>query len=393
MLEFHEALKNSLSFMRRDKFLKGSGISESSLKEILKGRYPSANEFASIKRFFPHLKKHSSEIHENQKQRENMSNRTKNKSKEKSVQTSIKFSEPHVVSEPVSSQEIDKSDNLVIKTNMQKDPKEEQYTSIETVDPSLAKVLLEGNKKNRSLSSSLVDSIARDITSGNWIVSHQGIAIDKEGNLLDGQHRLNAIIKSGLTVRMAVTYNVSPEAFEVIDMNNRPRTVADMQGISRGIKNSRRVVAAAKTISALDTGYRDRYTNSEVDEILNKYQEECEWAATKLGGRNPSAGITAGFAYAYPTNKEKIEIIAQSFSSKVGMSKNMAALHKAAERIGRTSDERVDLAYLTMRAIRNELKGTESSVRSLYVQKDSGEGKAIAYRSFRALRAKLGIVE
>ena len=76
------------------------------------------------------------------------------------------------------------------------------------------------------------------------------------------------------------------------------------------------------------------------------------------------------------------------------MSDTLAALHRAAERIGRGNEERVDLAFLTMRAIRSELKeGKDKETRSLFLRKEGGEGKAIAYRSFRALRVKLGLAE
>ena len=392
---FHESFSMFLTFTsKKSRFYNGSTISQSNLKQILDGRYPTLSEFAAIKRFFPSLKKYSKEIHDNQ---EDAKLSRRNKKQSQQIEISVP-SEPHKVSSVSSKEEIVASDNLVIKSNLEKIEKAKdqsaQYTVVETVDPGLAAVLLDGNHKNRSLSTELVEAIARDIVSGKWIVSHQGIALDKDGKLLDGQHRLNAVIKSGLTIQIPVTYNVPQEAFNVIDMNNRPRTIADMQGISRSIPNARRVVAAAKTISALDGGYKDRYTNSEVDEILNKFQEECSWASRVLGGKNPSAGVTAGFAYAYPTNKQKIEEIAKSFSSKVGMSDTLAALHRAAERIGRGNEERVDLAFLTMRAIRSELKeGKDKETRSLFLRKEGGEGKAIAYRSFRALRVKLGLAE
>ena len=45
---------------------------------------------------------------------------------------------------------------------------------------------------------------ANDMVNGNWKLSPQGIAFDESGTLFDGQHRLRAVVRAGLSVPMLV---------------------------------------------------------------------------------------------------------------------------------------------------------------------------------------------
>lgn len=87
----------------------------------------------------------------------------------------------------------------------------------EEVTPDLAKEYLTLNKENRPLSQTKVDEWAKEMKQGKWRQTHQGIAFDWDGNLLDGQHRLAAIVASGRTVKLMITANLDPETYRVID--------------------------------------------------------------------------------------------------------------------------------------------------------------------------------
>jgi hypothetical protein len=52
-------------------------------------------------------------------------------------------------------------------------------------------------------------------------MTHQGIAFDEFGNLIDGQHRLHAIVKSGKTITCLVSFGVHVDAVSVIDRGLR----------------------------------------------------------------------------------------------------------------------------------------------------------------------------
>jgi len=97
----------------------------------------------------------------------------------------------------------------------------------ERITPELAPLYLEHNKCNRPLRESRVKRYAKDMTKGKWRTTHQGIAFDSHGNLIDGQHRLYAIIQSGVAVIILVVRNLPPESNDGID-NGFNRGIVDI---------------------------------------------------------------------------------------------------------------------------------------------------------------------
>ncbi len=100
---------------------------------------------------------------------------------------------------------------------MKKPTNNEDNSWIEDITPEQAKAYLTKNRKNRPVQPATVDRFVEQMKSGQWLCTHQGIAFDKDGFLLDGQHRLHAIVKSGCTIRMRVTIDLPPEAMAVLD--------------------------------------------------------------------------------------------------------------------------------------------------------------------------------
>lgn len=100
------------------------------------------------------------------------------------------------------------------------------------VTPDMARRFLVGNVDNRKVRKQAVAEYAASMTAGTYALHHQGIAFDHLGKLLDGQHRLLAIVRSGVTVRMPVARNVPASSYVHID-EHRPRTVADRLKIAK----------------------------------------------------------------------------------------------------------------------------------------------------------------
>lgn len=104
-------------------------------------------------------------------------------------------------------------------------------TSWEVVTPELATKWLEGNTHNRSVRDAVVARYAADMLAGRWLQTHQGIAFDEESTLIDGQHRLFAIIESSTPVRLQVTRGLSLETQVIVD-DGIPRTIVDVARLS-----------------------------------------------------------------------------------------------------------------------------------------------------------------
>lgn len=119
----------------------------------------------------------------------------------------------------------------------------------ELVSPGTAMTWLEGNTHNRPIRQGDVDKWATDMREGRWVLNGDTVKFDTEGTLVDGQHRLWAVIQADTCVAMTVARNVPLEAQDTIDIGSR-RTAGD-QLILGGADLSR---AAAQSTSAIVRG-------------------------------------------------------------------------------------------------------------------------------------------
>lgn len=97
-----------------------------------------------------------------------------------------------------------------------------------------------GAFKQRPVTQSIVGKYVADIQAGKWLLTPQPIAFDVKGNLIDGQHRLEAIRRANMPVTLMVSTgwpvadNGALGVIDVID-SGKPRTVQQilhMHGMS-----------------------------------------------------------------------------------------------------------------------------------------------------------------
>lgn len=91
-------------------------------------------------------------------------------------------------------------------------------TIVETITPRKAKELLEKNTNNRPVSKKRVDHYTSLMTNGKWHLTHQGIAISKTDVIIDGQHRLLAVVRANMPIDFTITYGVDDDTFKYVDV-------------------------------------------------------------------------------------------------------------------------------------------------------------------------------
>ena len=156
-----------------------------------------------------------------------------------------------------------------------------------TVDPAAASRWLGSNKVNRSIRHAKINQYANDMANGRWSLSNDAICFAPDGTLLNGQHRLHAVIKSGVTIVLLIARNMPPESMTSMDIGTS-RTAADALGFD-GEKSTHLLAAAAKLAIVYSDGriYRD-----------NKQQAVSPGEIREFVGMNPlireSVHVTAG---------------------------------------------------------------------------------------------------
>jgi hypothetical protein len=105
--------------------------------------------------------------------------------------------------------------------------------------------LLDINTRNRTVTNGRVMRLVQALIDNRWVLINNGIGIDTKGDLVDGQHRLHAVVVANLPAEFYVTVGLKPESREVID-TGKARTGADalaIAGFGRGRGNEAAAMA------------------------------------------------------------------------------------------------------------------------------------------------------
>lgn len=246
------------------------------------------------------------------------------------------------------------------------------HTKTETITPDRAKEYLAKQVGNqRPLSPRKIEELAREILAGKWMLTHQGIAFNDRGELLDGQHRLHAIVQANKSVVMLVTYEAPTASFSKVDQN-RPRTNADIYVISGGGRYAGLVCAAARSMlcGLTQHGSQSAATRDQVVRVAMRHQDLLEELAGKAKGHQPwgVAPVVAAFARAALVHGQKQRTLELMDYVVAGLWKSAKdPFKKLFDRIMREGrgDKRLPahaLYALTVGAIRAALDGRELSM-------------------------------
>lgn len=105
-------------------------------------------------------------------------------------------------------------------------------TRYQLINPDMARDILDNNNtSNRKMAQNKINIYSSDLMDGKWAVTHQGIAFYIDGVLADGQHRLEAVVRTGVSALMLVVCGLSYESAIFID-EGKKRSVADVSDIS-----------------------------------------------------------------------------------------------------------------------------------------------------------------
>jgi hypothetical protein len=126
------------------------------------------------------------------------------------------------------------------------------HISTETITPTTAAAYLERNTGNRTIKGKHVDALADAMSAGHWQCTHEGIAFANDGSLIDGQHRLAAVVKSGVTITSLVFRDCDAGTFHVIGDASR-RSAADVLHLA-GETSTTKLAAAANYAIVGDAG-------------------------------------------------------------------------------------------------------------------------------------------
>jgi len=189
-----------------------------------------------------------------------------------------------------------------------------------TITPSYAHQMLRLNTSNRPVRRGHVNFLASEMANARWQETAETISVAEDGTVVDGQHRLLAIIESGVTLDMWVASGVPMSAQNVVDMR-APRTVADQMHLRDGVKNANSVVGACRIITSVCCYYQNyKLSTAQARQVYGLFQCEIDTAIEacrphKAAARTQVYGALAFFLKASP----KLETFVSRIGDGVGL--------------------------------------------------------------------------
>lgn len=254
------------------------------------------------------------------------------------------------------------------KNSMSNKPRSE----IRSVTPEWAQQILNrheesiasGKFRQRPLNMNTVRQYASDMKSGNWALTGQGISFDTSTNLMDGQHRLAAVVSAGAPVQMLVMWDLEPENDGVKTINlfdiGKKRNVSQQLKIN-GMSYYSELAAGARALLSLVRGnIRVNPTVPQTIAVANLMENNMRKMLEVLANGNQKhktrGYILAPLTLLSTAEPDSAELFASEFNEMVNLGKTSPVLHyfRFLERPSHTKGGS-DYTLLAMKALASAL--------------------------------------
>ena len=217
------------------------------------------------------------------------------------------------------------------------------------ITPQVAtEMLMTSIKEQRKIKWSVVHAYARDMKAGLWRKNAEHIHFNSKGQLVNGQHRLQAIIESGVTVDLYVIYDVESSLFDV----GYKRTMGDQLRID-GKEIPVTASAAAKIViggfKPIGIAEQNAYINKHEKELERAYNACCVGTNGRASKRAACVAATYLMLHADHAQYFELEMFWQVFNtreSRLAAAREASAILTARQMIddmGEARNQRTDL--------------------------------------------------
>jgi hypothetical protein len=195
-----------------------------------------------------------------------------------------------------------------------------------TVTPIMAEhILTNRHPKNRKMKPSKIAQLVGDMREGNFKMNGEAIIFANDGTLIDGQHRLRAVVTTNTAIVTNCAFGLDPKMIATIDQGSA-RILGDVLGME-GYANANEVASVARSMIGFEnsegrtTTGTGRFSRAEIGEVVivhPKIVDSVSWAkgmSVYLRSGNLNASVI-GFCHYVLTERYDQEMV-EDFLSRV----------------------------------------------------------------------------
>jgi hypothetical protein len=198
----------------------------------------------------------------------------------------------------------------------------------ELITTEKAKQYLDNMGTNRKPTRRNILFLLNEMKTGNWRETGDGIKFDSDGKLMDGQHRLLALIQYGKALEFLVIRGLKKSSFEVLD-TGKSRTASDILSI-QGYKNTNNMAAAIKWVELLQTKsvsakQKEFFSNSRIKKFADAnpdLEEIISWAHVDIYRQfrfMPASFVGALYYVVQKKNQSKADSFFEKYANGIGL--------------------------------------------------------------------------
>jgi len=168
------------------------------------------------------------------------------------------------------------------------------------------------------------------MAAGHWPFTGDPIRFTTDLELIDGQHRLQAIIEADVTIPLVVVFGLEPRAKHALDMG-RKRSAGDVLALKGYAQSSRLSGAGRQLLFIKYDNHNAKITNAEIEEIVNRHSKLADCTHHFNNTRDISPALLTALYYilAYLMDDEQTAVALQNAMSGCGGLRPPRLLFKA----------------------------------------------------------------
>lgn len=168
------------------------------------------------------------------------------------------------------------------------------------IGPEKARQMLETTLSNRRISDRTVKQYRSDMAEGRWHDTGDPIRFDRDGHLIDGQHRLTAVsqMPDDFYIIVPVITGLDPMVQKYMDQGRKRQAGQNLQ--IAGFKNANRLAAAARVYIHWKGGqlYRSSATTITAPKIQDWVESHPEFASYITANHTALTNMGVSFPHA-----------------------------------------------------------------------------------------------
>lgn len=170
------------------------------------------------------------------------------------------------------------------------------YNTTVHITPKMAmEIFTKANFRNRRIDMAKIKYYVNLMNAGQWYITHQGISFYDDGSLADGQHRIIAIIWSGISVTLSVSSGLVLPASLAIDYGKR-RTTTDIFTINDETDYTRSMQMTARWMTSKKISQKS--TEKSPEDLINFCREHHD-SLINAENTDTHAVVRAAYAACY----------------------------------------------------------------------------------------------